>query len=346
MRILIVKRGALGDVVRTSYFARALKEKHSQAAHLTWLTAKSAEPLLRFNSWIDRLVTSFDELKGEFFDRVYSLDDERDALESVSALNSAKLTGAYLNGDRPSYTADAAEWFDMGLLSRFGKERADELKKKNQRGHAEIFKGIFGVERVEPHIYSDPSEEAWAADWLGRDYFTIAVNPFAGGRWPSKELPAQELRKIIPALLEWNARDVRPTRVLLVGAGADRERNEALARQVGSNRLWVADTDASILRLASVIGRSDLLISSDSLALHLGIAQRIPFVAFFAPTSAPEIDDFGLGMKVVSTAPDYCSYKKDADNSSLTAGRLMEAAQVLRNRWQHISGEIMQARVI
>lgn len=346
MRILIVKRGALGDVVRTSYFARVLKKKHLEASHLTWLTARSAEPLLRFNPWIDRLVTSFDNLQGQFFDYVYSLDDERDALEGVAALNSATLTGAYLDGNRPAYTADAAVWFDMGLLSRFGKERADELKKKNRRGHAEIFKDIFGVHQVEPHIYSDPSEEAWAGDWLGNDCFTIAVNPFAGGRWPSKELPEQELHKIIPALLEWNAPDVRPTRVLLLGAGADRERNEALARKVGSDRLWVADTDTSILRLAAVIGRSDLLISSDSLALHLGIAQRIPFVAFFAPTSAAEIDGFGFGIKVVSTASDYCSYKKNADNSSLTADRLMEASQVLRSRWQHSCGEINQAQAI
>lgn len=346
MRILIVKRGALGDVVRTSYFARSLKEKHSQAVHLTWLTAKSAEPLLRFNPWIDRLVTSFDVLKGEFFDWIYSLDDERDVLESVAGLDSATLTGAYLAGDQPAYTSDVAEWFDMGLLSRFGKEHADELKKKNQRGHAEIFKDIFGVNQVEPHIYSDPSEEAWAVDWLGKDYFTIAVNPFAGGRWPSKELPEQELHKIIPALLEWNSPDGRPTRVMLVGAGADRERNEELAKEVGSDRLWVADTDTSILRLAAVIGRSDFLISSDSLALHLGIARHIPFVAFFAPTSAPEIDDFGLGMKVVSIAPDYCSYKKNADNSSLTADRLMEASQVLRNCWQQISGGISHPRAI
>ena len=32
------------------------------------------------------------------------------------------------------------------------------------------------------------------------------------------------------------------------------------------------------------------------------------------------------GEKVASTSPDYCSYRPDADNSSITPERLVEAA--------------------
>jgi heptosyltransferase-2 len=78
------------------------------------------------------------------------------------------------------------------------------------------------------------------------------------------------------------------------------------------------------LRLAAIIGCLDYLITSDSLAAHLGIAQGIPFTAFFAPTSAVEIDTWGYGRAVVSTAADYCSYRKDADNSSINAERIID----------------------
>ena len=105
-----------------------------------------------------------------------------------------------------------------------------------------------------------------------------------------------------------------------------------LAADYSSELLQVADTDGSVLRLAAVIRQCDALISSDSLALHLGISQRVPFVAFFAPTSASEIDAFGLGIKITSTAADYCSYKRDADNSSLTADRLIDAYTLLSDR--------------
>ena len=69
--------------------------------------------------------------------------------------------------------------------------------------------------------------------------------------------------------------------------------------------------------------------SSDSLAMPLAISQRVPIVAFFAPTSASEIDDFGLVWKVVSSADDYCSYLKDSDNRSITAARLLERFNAL-----------------
>ena len=68
-----------------------------------------------------------------------------------------------------------------------------------------------------------------------------------------------------------------------------------------------------------------MFVTSDSLGMHIAIARGIPVVAFFAPTSAAEIDLFGAGEKVISTAPDYCSYRPDADNSTITAGRLGEA---------------------
>ncbi len=53
-------------------------------------------------------------------------------------------------------------------------------------------------------------------------------------------------------------------------------------------------------------------------------------VAFFAPTSAAEIELYGRGAKVASTAPDACSYRPDADNSTVTVERLLDAiARVL-----------------
>jgi heptosyltransferase-2 len=333
VRILIVKKGALGDVIRTSYFAQAIKEHLKGDTQITWLTASMSLPLLQFNPWIDRVVTTFTECKTESYDRVYSLDDELETLQGVASLLTPAISGAYLDGDRLAYTKDSAEWFDMGLLSRFGKNRADELKRKNDKGHAEIFSRIFNVRRVEPRFYGDPGEEEWARKWLNEDYFHIAINPFAGGRWPSKELREAELEKLISSVLEWPAPDGRLVRVVLLGAGSDRVRNLSLAASFSPERVSVADTDSSVLRLAGVIRSSNALISSDSLALHLGISQRVPFVSFFAPTSAAEIDDFGLGIKITSTSADYCSYKRDADNSSLTADRLMQAFTGLAERW-------------
>lgn len=325
MHILIVKHGALGDVVRTSYFARALRERWGADLRLSWITAPGSASLLRFNPDIDDLWTSFAEAQPFHYDRVFSLDDEREALEGVARLDAAAITGALLQDGRPAYTDDAAGWFDMGLLSRFGKARADELKRLNNRGHGEIYCELFGVPSVRPAFHGNARLDSWATDFLRPHGRVIGINAFAGGRWPSKELPLPELERLIDALLAGDTPLGKGLTVMLIGAGADHGRNLQIAAQRPGARLLVPNTDDSVLRLAALVGRLHYMITSDSLAMHLAIAQQVPTLAFFAPTSAAEIDDFGQVAKVVSTAPDYCSYKKDADNSSITAARLLSS---------------------
>jgi heptosyltransferase II len=325
MHILIVKHGALGDVVRTSYFARALREKWGDALRLSWITAPGSAPLLRFNPYVDDLWTSFAEAQPFRYDRVYSLDDEREVLEGAARLDAAAVTGALLRDGRADYTDDAAEWFDMGLLSRFGKQRADELKKKNSRGHAEIYRALFDVPLVEPGFHGNPRLGRWAADLLAPYGRVVGINPFAGGRWPSKELRLPELQALIDWLLAGDTPFGKDLTVMLIGAGTDHARNREIAACRPSARLLVPNTDDSVLRLAALVSRLSHMITSDSLAMHLAISQRISTVAFFAPTSATEIDDFGIVTKVVSTATDYCSYRKDADNTSITMSRIASA---------------------
>jgi heptosyltransferase-2 len=323
MHILVVKRGALGDVVRTSYFAEALKKKHDGRVRISWITAPAAVPLLCFNPHVDDVWTSFDEALPYRFDRVWSLDDEIDTLQDVARVKAASVSGAFLaDGCQPTYSEDVAEWFDMGMLSRYGKQHADGLKKRNLLTHGRIFSKIFGVDGPVARFFGDPLLEKAARQWLGDGVFHLGINPFAGGRWPSKELPATELEALIQRLLALADRSSRRLDLVLLGAGADRQRNHALALAIGDARIRVAETDSSPLHLAALVRGLHYLVTSDSLAMHLAASQNVPFLAFFAPTSAAEIDDFGIGRKIASTAPDYCSYRKDADNSSITAKRI------------------------
>lgn len=329
MHFLVVKKGALGDVVRTSYFAEALKRKFGSELRLSWITAPASADLLRLNPYIDDLWFDFEQAKPFRLDRIFSLDDELDTLAGAAQLTVSSVTGAFLQEKRPAYTQDAAEWFDMGVISRLGKQRADELKKLNQRSHAQIFSAIFGVEQVRPEFYLEEPHRRWARDNLPVAARRVGINPYSGGRWPSKELRPTELQQLIARVLDGSSPFGAGCAVVLLGAGEDFAKNQALVARQGSANLAAICTDESVLHLAAAVGGLDYLISSDSLALHLAIAQGIPFTAFFSPTSAAEIDDWGIGTKVASTAPDYCSYRKDADSSTITADRLIEA--VARN---------------
>ena len=332
-KILIVKHGALGDVVRTSYFAGALRRKYCEQLHLTWITSPAACPLIANNPHINLIVTSFDELKNIEFDSIYSLDDEFEIVTEVCKLTTRKIVGAEFVKNLLTYSSDSSEWFDMGLLSKFGKSHADQLKRLNTRSHAEIFGTIFDVSSVIPEFYLNPKESEIAQNFLVGKNRLLGINPYAGGRWPSKEITNEELLKFIEAISDGGIFS-NPVTIVLFGANDDRLRNEDLVRQIKitlpKQEIVVADTDDSVMKLAAYISRMNLMVSSDSLGMHLSIAQGVPTIAFFAPTSAAEIDSFGICEKVISISPDYCSYSKVCDNSTITADRLIEKIQLMK----------------
>ena len=367
-RLLVLKTGALGDVLRTTSILTGLEERHGAGLEITWVTARAARPLLAGLAETGRIARLIDVdpkavppglaadlvnglAAGSAFDQVLSLDDEEPmcalatevvcpgaVVEQRSGAFDAqrieeRIVGAYLDatGER-RYTRAAGPWFDMGLLSRRGKDAADALKVQNHKSHPQIYADMFGIAPGQPGLPLLDREESGAADFyslgkLGARGPVIGLNTGAGGRWTSKTMPLREVVRLIEHLHRSMAGQVH---FLLLGGPSEAERNQTIAMHAANlaDPPHVVDggSENSLGEFAALIDRLDLLISSDSLALHLAIARRRPIVSFFAPTSAAEIELYGLGEKVLSTARDYCSYRKDADNSTLTAERIGESA--------------------
>ncbi|MBX9866557.1 MAG: hypothetical protein K2Y14_06545 [Burkholderiales bacterium] len=330
--ILIIKFGALGDVVRTSFFLKNLKLSGNR---IVFLTHDNSLDLLRFNPYIDVLLLSsfsLERLAGFYFDEVYSLDDEREILDMIPKLTYKTLHGAFIDDENKiNYTDSLSYWFNMGLVSRLGKKHADELKKSNQLSHAKIFKAIFGGE-ASPEFFNSGYIEGGIKEKIpllrSNDIIKIGINSGSGGRWESKALPITETLKLINLLLTaGNAR----IRVFLLGGDAEVERHKYLYNSIEREGLVDTGNSNSLLEFAAIIKAMDFIISSDSLALHLAIAQGVKNLSFYAPTSAAEIETFGTGLKIHSLSEDYCSYKKDTDNSTITAERLF--VKLISNLW-------------
>ena len=129
MNILIIKHGALGDVVRTSYFAEYISKKYD-CCNIYWITSIDSFNILRFNPFINNIYFNFHDLISIKFDIIYSLDDEINYLRQLRELNTKEIIGAYINNDdKILYTDNSSPWFDMGLLSKLGKREADYRKK-------------------------------------------------------------------------------------------------------------------------------------------------------------------------------------------------------------------------
>jgi heptosyltransferase-2 len=339
-RILILKTAALGDVLRTTSILPGLHERYSEA-RITWVTAPAAVDLVRTHPLV-RLVVALDTTKDGSVaeaasslsatrrERVISLDDEVPIARVATDLTSKRLSGAYVRNDGAlAYTPDTAPWFDMGLLSVHGKAAADRMKIQNERSQPQIYADMLGIRMGKPALHPTGKSNRFArafAERIGVDARRplVGLNTGAGGRWTSKQLDVErtvELARKIHA-----GRDGRVA-FLVLGGPPETKRNRAILAQLLKSGLAAFDGGANnaLLEFAALVGLCDVLVASDSLALHLGVALSVRVVAFFAPTSAAEIELYGRGEKVVSTSPDACSYRPDVDNSSLTPERIAAA---------------------
>lgn len=325
IRILVLKLGALGDVVRTSYILPGLHDRFGPGTHVTWITAPAALPILRFNPYVSELISidrcvNPEVMGAEPFEWVLSFDDEIESCGIATQVSAKRISGAFVASGEIRYTDDTREWFDMGLISRFGKTKADELKIANTHSHDAIHARMLGIHIAKPVFFNNPQSEAIAGTMLqSLPRKIVGLNLSAGRRWPSKSLRLDEAIRLIDQLSASGAT------CLLLGGKEDAPYLEAITSQ----REIQVIRDLSLEEFSGVIRGLDLLITSDTLALHLAIAQAVPSLSYYAPTSAAEINTFGTGTKIASLSPDYCSYRPDAHNSTITAARLHPEAMAL-----------------
>src|SRR5262249_26662873 len=128
-QILIIKLGALGDVIRTTPLLRVLD------GEITWVTSTLAEPLLKNNRGISRLIAveSLDISLGRNYDLVINLEDDIASARLAASAAQGTIVGPYLDGETTTYSTRCDEWFDMSLSSRHGRALADALKMRNRK---------------------------------------------------------------------------------------------------------------------------------------------------------------------------------------------------------------------
>lgn len=309
--ILIIKLAAMGDVLRTTSILKGLKERCS-GSKITWVTKKQSYDLLKNNQYIDKILLierSLKELNDIKFDLVISLDDEDESCELATKINKEKLIGAYLDGNKKVYTEDSSGWFDMGLISKYGKEKADELKGINKKTYQEIISNMLDIKPSELILNLENKELKFAEEFakkhdLKGDDLIIGLNTGAGKRWPCKKLSIEKTAELA------NMLNSEPnTKVILFGGPEETERNQKIKEKV-KNNIIDAGCDNTLKQFAVLVNLCNIVIVSDSLAMHIAIALKKKVIAFFGPTSAAEIELYGRGKKIIAPIKCVSCYKK------------------------------------
>jgi len=284
MNVLIIKLGAAGDVVRTTTLLRRL------GGQITWLTeAKNTVLLegvkegLKSVCWEQR-----DQTKCTLYDLVINLEDTQEIGSFLKLLEYKQLFGAYLDsGNSLRYTDDSRPWFDLGILSRYGKQQADQLKYENRRTYQElIFEGLGWRFEGERYCLPEPTKTGLKGD--------VAIAPQAGPIWPMKN---------------WAYYD-------------DLERTLKRNGLVVN----VLPKRSSLLEHLGDVWNHRCLVSGDTLPMHLALGSKVRCVSLFTCTSPWEIHDYGLQRKIVSPVIKEFFYKRGFAERATSAITLEEVA--------------------
>ena len=134
----------------------------------------------------------------------------------------------------------------------------------------------------------------------------VGLNTGAGGRWPLKQWRENGYLELIERLSRYDVQ------FLLLGGPSEQARNEALK---GASRIRLFDPGCAnpVRHFAALLGHCDVVVTGDTLAMHLALALRRRTVVIFGPTSADEIELYGLGEKVVPDMSCVSCYKTSCD---------------------------------
>lgn len=299
--ILIIHLGALGAVVRSTSLLAAMKRKHPQA-RIFWVTEAPAAPLLENHPQIDHVLIARMEslwpLQALEFSAAYVIDKSLQAVGIMKTLKTQKIFGFTadpLSGAILPATPAAERLWRLGL---------DDHEKffVNQRPETELMIEALelGTFQRDPYHLPLQSEEIlevqqrrqqWSHDFR---HLVVGLNTGCSSVIPYKKLSVEFQRRICQHL----STDPR-LKVVLLGGQEDTERNTAIAQGLP---VIQSSTQRGLRDGLVSVAACDVVITGDSLGMHMAISQKKWVVAWFGPTCAQEIDLYGRGVKLQSQA--------------------------------------------
>jgi len=281
-KVLIIKTGysefleseknsrkiSYGDVLRVTPLLHLYKNDH-----ITWVTDRKAFPLLERNPYIDRLLdydlTTTLQLESEEFDIIINLEK----VPGICALSDKIRARKARYGFTFNTQTGRAEALDKAIEA-LAISSNPELKKANNKVYMEHLFEMVGREWKKEELilgYQPKSEEI----------YDIGLNVYVGEKWPTKLWSKGYWDKLEEILKE---------------NGFKVSRQDKQGPEVLENLYGYIDW----------INSCKLIISGDSLGMHLGIALRKKVLGLFGPTPHKEVYFHGRGKAILPELPPNC----------------------------------------
>ncbi len=279
MDVLLVRFGALGDVVLTLAATAALKRARPDV-RTTYLVKREYAALVEGQEGVDR-VWALEPGTGRGIGGVLALSRQVSAARFDIVVdwqtNARSQLVAFGVPRRLAWRAErlarrrwvSLRWTHPPPLRAAWRRYVDAVAPL----------GVDPASARPPAFHPPPAAQAQAAEYFAAweatvpAASTVAVAP--GARWATKRWPSERFAAVVAA------RRAAGERVLLLGDARDRATAGSLAEPADAGVRWF---HGDLPAVAAALGRSRALLANDTGLLHLGAALGRPTVALFAST--------------------------------------------------------------
>ena len=328
-KILIIKLGALGDVLRTTPILLGIKEKFNDS-EIYWLTKKDSVEILENNPYIYKiLVLPYNFSEKDKFDVLYNFEIEEEPCKLALKIKADKKYGFYYNQGYPNSFNLASEYY----LNTFFD---DIIKRENKKTYQEMIFEVAELEyRKQPIIiYLNSDDKKYAENFVNKDNIKIekliGIHMGASSRWPSKSWSKNKIKELIKRLNERNYS------VMLFGGPNEKNEHKKLNEELVKEgiEVYYNDPNNSIKQFASLVNLCKFMICSDTFALHVSLALKKPTIGLFFCTSPNEIEDYSLLKKITSPLlydffPDKMNLYDEKLVNSISTEEVLSALDIL-----------------
>ena len=255
-----LKKVSLGDILRSTALLNLYKK-----SNVTWLTDKSAFPLLKQNKYIDRLLyLDFENaihLLDEEFDTLINLEKDKDICRFANKIDAWNKKG--FRFDRKLGKTGAFDnAFDILSLSI-----SPHLKKNNLQTAQKLLFEIVGKKW---------EEEEYVLGYKpnNKEIYDVGLNTQIGPKWPIKS---------------WSKKNWDELESILVKDGLKVSRQDKQSDEILTN----------LNKYIDWIDSCRLVATNDSLGMHLGIALKKKVLGLFGPTPHKEVHFYGRGKAIL-----------------------------------------------
>lgn len=295
-KILIIKLGAAGDVMRTTPLIHKINKEYPNSK-IWWL---SYFPSILPQNSIDVIMpfepASILILEETKFDIVYNLDKDYEACALMNRIKSREKYGFYLEDGLPAPINELAQHkFDTGLF--------DDVNKANKKSYVEEIFEICDW-RFDGEEYILEYDDTIEFDIHNQGKKIIGLNTGCGDRWISRLWSEENWSDLAKALI---AEGYHP---ILLGGKQEDERNKNISKSSTAEYTGFFPLKEFI----ALCSKCDLIVSGVTMSMHLAIGLKKQLVLINNIFNPFEFELYGRGEIVEPDKECTCYFSPKCKN--------------------------------